>query len=68
MEAIEMKIKEDKKARKRQIMTRITIVIELILLVWIILSWIEVIHHNNMYYMEGIITSYNKLNFFKLLF
>ena len=65
---IEIKIKEDRIKRQKQIVFRIFAVLETLLILWIVLSWIEVIHHNNMYYMEGVITTYSKLNFFKLLF
>lgn len=68
MEGIEIKIKEDRIKRQKQIAFRIFAVLEALLILWIVLSWIEVIHHNNMYYMEGVITTYSKLNFFKLLF
>lgn len=65
-EQLEKKIAAEKKARKIQIAERIGVLISVLLVCWILASWVEVLHHNDVYYNTGVIESYSPANFFEI--
>lgn len=65
--AIEQKVMAQKKTRQLQIIERIFTVITVIFILWIFISWIDVLHHNEYYFTYGEVLEYSKFNFFKVI-
>ena len=59
--------KEAKKAEIDRIMEKVTMIITIIIIAWVILSFAEVLHHNNVYESTGEILEYCPINFFNVL-
>lgn len=64
---LEIKINEEKKRRKEEIVEKLFIILSVIILIWIIASWGEVIHHNDAWFNDNILTSYSWWNLFRLI-
>jgi hypothetical protein len=64
---LESKIAAEKHARKLQIAARIATIIGIVILIWIMVSFIEVQRHNDVYFSTGEVIEYSALNFFKIL-
>ena len=64
---LEFKIQKEKNKRKEEILTKIAIVVTIILVLWVLLSWAEVLSHRDIYYRTGEWTDYCPINIFNII-
>ena len=64
---LEKKILQEKVTRRYEIAIKILMVISIIVTLWIFSSWLEVVHHNDVYFTTGQVTEYSPLNYFSLI-
>ena len=66
-EEMEKKIRIEKQIRRSEIAMKFVMVVAVMIVIWVVLSWAEVVKHNDDYYLKGISYEYSDLNYFKIM-
>ena len=63
---LELRLANERRSRRLQIAGNIFNVIGIIVILWVVVSTIEVWYHNDLWFSRGIDTSYCPLNFWEI--